>query len=556
MFRKLVSNISFSPALVGQLGFYAKRLRKEESTRRIGLIFTALALVVQYFAVFAPPESANASSGNDMISGGATSISKVLSAYDRNLNNIKDFYTSLGITRAEIAQMKTGSINSKKTPVYSYGMNSRFSSSQGEGSYKVKNASGSTTTFYYRPLRLSDTKTYTIANGSTYKYFYGYSEKFGWFGILQLCGNFISKQKPPKPACPAGTTGTYPNCATPPKCTIPGKTNLLASDANCKEDAYTTCDSLSIARFSRTSYQLTAKATTGNGASVSKYVYTISKDGKVIDTIESPTSKLIDTQAYTQNGAGTYTVKVTVHSSQGTVTSASCAKEFTVEPPARCEYNQQLLASDPECQPCEGDDSLWIRDAKCSAHSIKTKSATNLSQGNADATKIAAKASDSITYTLKIENTGKKSEEVQFVEKLDDILEYAEVTNNGGGALDKDKKTLTWPTVTLAAGESQTRTFTIRLASKIPSAPTGASDQTSYDCRIVNTFGNSVTIDVNCPVAKTVEQTVTQLPKTGPAENMLFAGIIFAIVAYFYVRSRQLKTEVRLIRRDINAGTI
>ena len=31
MFRKLVSNLAFSPALVGQLGFYAKRLRKEES---------------------------------------------------------------------------------------------------------------------------------------------------------------------------------------------------------------------------------------------------------------------------------------------------------------------------------------------------------------------------------------------------------------------------------------------------------------------------------------------------------------------------------------------
>ena len=52
MFRKLVSNIAFSPALVSQLGFYAKRLRKEETTRRIGLIFTVLALVVQSFEVF------------------------------------------------------------------------------------------------------------------------------------------------------------------------------------------------------------------------------------------------------------------------------------------------------------------------------------------------------------------------------------------------------------------------------------------------------------------------------------------------------------------------
>ena len=53
-----------------------------------------------------------------------------------------------------------------------------------------------------------------------------------------------------------------------------------------------------------------------------------------------------------------------------------------------------------------------------------------------------------------------------------------------------------------------------------------------------------------------IEQTVTQLPHTGPGENMLFAGITFAVVAFFYARSRQLKKEVRLIRRDFNSGTI
>ena len=60
MFKKIVSHLPFSPTLVGQLGFYAKRLSKEQASRRVGLILTALALVVQYFAVFVPPESANA----------------------------------------------------------------------------------------------------------------------------------------------------------------------------------------------------------------------------------------------------------------------------------------------------------------------------------------------------------------------------------------------------------------------------------------------------------------------------------------------------------------
>ena len=39
-------------------------------------------------------------------------------------------------------------------------------------------------------------------------------------------------------------------------------------------------------------------------------------------------------------------------------------------------------------------------------------------------------------------------------------------------------------------------------------------------------------------------------------ENMIFAGIVLAVVVFFYYRSKQLGTEVRLIRRDINGGTI
>jgi len=108
MFRKIVSNIAFSPALVGQLSFYAKRLRKEEATRRLGLVFVALALVVQALAVFQPPESANASNRNDFVSGGLglganKSINNFLTPYDTNSNHLRDVMNYTGITRQEIA---------------------------------------------------------------------------------------------------------------------------------------------------------------------------------------------------------------------------------------------------------------------------------------------------------------------------------------------------------------------------------------------------------------------------------------------------------------------
>ena len=61
---------------------------------------------------------------------------------------------------------------------------------------------------------------------------------------------------------------------------------------------------------------------------------------------------------------------------------------------------------------------------------------------------------------------------------------------------------------------------------------------------------------VDCPANKGVEQIVEELPHTGATENILFAGGVLSVVVYFYARSRQVKKEVRLIRRDLNAGTI
>lgn len=109
MFRKLVSGLPFSPALVGSLGFYARRL-KREATRRLGLIFTALALVVQSFAVFSPPEAANAASSNDMIYGGVNSRADILRAYDTN-TKFRNVMRYAGITRGELANTQLKTIN-------------------------------------------------------------------------------------------------------------------------------------------------------------------------------------------------------------------------------------------------------------------------------------------------------------------------------------------------------------------------------------------------------------------------------------------------------------
>jgi len=78
MFEKIISNLPYNPSLIKDLGFYAHRIRKEESLRRLGLLFIVLAFFVQFYAVISPPKPTLADSTNDMISGGFSSIPELV----------------------------------------------------------------------------------------------------------------------------------------------------------------------------------------------------------------------------------------------------------------------------------------------------------------------------------------------------------------------------------------------------------------------------------------------------------------------------------------------
>jgi hypothetical protein len=196
MFRKLVSNLPFSQALVGQLGFYAKRLRKEQFTRRLGLIFTALALVVQSFAVFTPPEQALASSGSDVIPGGVRSVQDVVNVYDagaKGQNDFKDLMDYFGVTRQELASMdsKVVYICSSDHSIISFGRRHHYSTAEGELVHNVPKQNGGVSTFYSVPLFRFDSVNNKV---NCYDAYVGNSAKVGWFAVMRKCGNFQIKQ--------------------------------------------------------------------------------------------------------------------------------------------------------------------------------------------------------------------------------------------------------------------------------------------------------------------------------------------------------------------------
>jgi uncharacterized repeat protein (TIGR01451 family) len=404
MFKKIVSNLSFSPALVGQLGFYAKRLKKEEATRRLGLVFVALALVVQCLAVFQPPQSANAAADADLVAGGlgigsTRSLNKFLAPYDANVGHLKDIYNFAGITRQEIVDAQYSTFLTAKDD-YDFGRVPDSATTP----VVITDSTGT------QKLITVYAGSITVLNGTGTRIYgwIGHSAKAGWFAIMQACGNLVLHTIPTPPTPPAP-----PTPPTPPKL-----------------------------------------------------------------------------------------------------------------PPANI---------------------------------VQSKTAINVTQGKVNATTVSANVNDIITYTITEQNTGgTTSAPIQLSDYLGDVLQYSNLSDTGGGTFDSGTKYLSWPDITLNAGETQTRTFAVQVLPTIPATPQGLSDKSSYDCLMQNTLGPNitVTIPVVCAPPKVVEQVATALPHTGPTENMLFAGIVLAVVTYFFLRSKQLGQEVRLIRRDLNAGTI
>lgn len=533
MFRKLVSNLPFSPSLVGQLGFYAKRLRKEEFARRTGLVLTTLALIVQSLAVFAAPQPANAASPTDMVYGGLgrgseRSLDNFLDPYDKNTKNLRDIMNYAGITRDEIKKTEFKLIT-VGTGKYSWGLEPAFSYAQGERAVKIRDQKSG------KVVRTAYARPFDLWHGPDFRYYayVGQSEKLGWFAILQSCGNLVTTHIPPEQPAPKPTI-----------------TKAVAPAPTAR------CDAVQATSITRTKFKFSAQSTVANGATVKSYDFTIrNHSGTVVKTQTIKTSADYAQFTHELPDEGKYRVSVVVNTTAGEKTDPDCEKEFEVVPPAACPLNGAISIEDDSCQPCVGDNTLWIKDSACAAQIVKTKQAENTDQAK-DATAVVAKASERIIFTITAKNEGKKTGTVELKDRIYDNLEYASVVQKGGATFDEETKTLDWGTVTLKPGESATRSFTMQVLAAIPAVAKGNSDGASYDCMMTNTFGTTTNIDVDCPGPKVVEAVAHELPKTGAGTNIVFIAIVLTVVTYFYARSRQLKQEVRLVRRELTTGAI
>lgn len=200
MFRKLISNLPFNPSLLGQVSFYARRMKQEESLRRLGFGFVALAMLIQSFAVIAPPEKSLAYS-SDYIINGLRTRDDILRAWDGQTTdrNVAQIYQRFGLTREDIAALPlnpNAQIRSDRADYWTIGRTSLSAVSKAgqirqqykDSEIPVNYGAG---TVYVRNL-----KAWDIRNPyNTYNAFEG-TKDGKKFWILVDCGNFTQVGTP------------------------------------------------------------------------------------------------------------------------------------------------------------------------------------------------------------------------------------------------------------------------------------------------------------------------------------------------------------------------
>ena len=134
-------------------------------------------------------------------------------------------------------------------------------------------------------------------------------------------------------------------------------------------------------------------------------------------------------------------------------------------------------------------------------------------------------------------------------------MEYSDLIDDGGGFINKSG-ILSWPETVIEPASQQTRTFVIRIAKEIPATANGKNNFRSYDCQITNVFGNALNLNINCPALKITEQITSALPKIDHLQSIAVMVVIFILSILFYLRTKQIREEVRILRKNINSGAI
>jgi hypothetical protein len=556
VFSKIVSRLAFSPSAINQLAFYGQRLKKEESIRRLGLVFIVLSMFVQISAAMFPAEKSLAASDNDVIRGGVKSITQLKSKYDSHAD-VRELYNRFGLDGDDINKNRAKNVTFKFKEQGSRGTRTvgriNFASTR---DHNLGSFAGST--FYSRSA--------SEWQGSTPAYYFGKQKssvdgKMYYVWVLKDCGNIAYR--------PADSTQTPPPKTppkTPPQVVPKVACTRLTADKTVGKKTVTV-------RFTGQYYANQDNLVNGLTFDFGDGTK-IRHNGPIID------------HTYTNDSLRQkkYTARLIVNSTAGDKRSDACTVSITLLPEV-CELNPNLRPDDPKCGICPYNSNLAPDDPRCKAEPVcinnpalkpddpkckcpsnpeitaddlscsppsNLKKARNITQNLSPEKTLTvnAKAGNVIEYSLITTNPNIVARSGVTVEDyIGDLLDYAEVDqaflSTQGGTFVANTKIVRWENQTIPAHGELEKKFRIVMKNPLPSTNKPNATASDFDCQLENSYGNDTIIPVECPVLKQVET----LPNTGPGATIAAAFSITTLSGYFFARARLLSKEVGIIKK-------
>ena len=184
MFKKIVSQIGFSPASVEQLARYAQSVRRRQHLHGWAILVLALFIVILITIAFLPHNHTTTPTVNDLIPGGILSASDAIEAFDLNTNDFRNVADLLEISRDDIAQADQASCDDLLSPtLFRTGILPDISSNQDSRlSYRLSDGS---------PIYLQEIDKVTQNDG-----WCGTTEAGQNFMISAIDGNIVTSELP------------------------------------------------------------------------------------------------------------------------------------------------------------------------------------------------------------------------------------------------------------------------------------------------------------------------------------------------------------------------
>ncbi len=326
------------------------------------------------------------------------------------------------------------------------------------------------------------------------------------------------KPSPPPPT-PTPTPTPKPSPSPPPPTPTPTPSPTPSPKPNC----YCSTTS-SFVNGSNKDFSLKTTAfTSGLNATSYKFNYDIDKNGSIdfSETVTTNTHQHI----FTGLSAGTHTIEVSVeaiHSGGQIFKSTTCSAQVTVSEDARV---------------------------------VLKKSVKNITQNKSDASGTTVKSGDELEFTLTTSNVT-ATDYVNFKGRdyIGSVLAYADLTDEKqlaaqGLSLTADKY-LEWTSAKIKGHGSEVKTVRFKVKELVPATNSPSTVSPDYNCKISNSYGNEVVMNVDCPIVKELSVAATKLPSTGPGTSVLIGGLVAVVVGYLYARSRLLAKELAIVRQN------